>query len=197
MGSLVQTLIRSHCSLIRSLQIARVARTLRCAYSLTCLWNECVDSIQSQPTVHYSGRSGRSHHCSHCWHRSHFHSYSNLIATINFLICIPFHLHKFVNGCFLDAFSHLYNRVCPSVGPSVSPSVCQSVRPSVRHTLPFWGFCGFWPHSSCPNDLVTSIMAPAHPHATGVAVYPALFLLTRDIYLDLTKIWLKWIFISR
>ena len=48
MGSLVQTLIRSHCSLIRSLQIARVARTLRCAYSLTCLWNESVDSIQLQ-----------------------------------------------------------------------------------------------------------------------------------------------------
>ena len=32
-----------------------------------------------------------------------------------------------------------------------------------------------WPHRSCPNDLVTSNMAPAHPHATSVAVYPALF----------------------
>ena len=30
---------------------------------------------------------------------------------------------------FLDAFSHLYKRVCPSVGRSVGPSV----RPSVRH----------------------------------------------------------------
>ena len=38
----------SHCSLIRLLQIARFARTLRCAYSLTCLWNESVDSIQLQ-----------------------------------------------------------------------------------------------------------------------------------------------------
>ena len=28
---------------------------------------------------------------------------------------------------------------------------------------------------SSPNDLVTSNTAPAHPHATGVAVYPALF----------------------
>ena len=43
-----------------------------------------------------------------------------------------------------------------------------SARPSVR-------FCVFRPHCSCPNDEVTSIMAPAHPHATGVAVYPALF----------------------
>ena len=61
------------------------------------------------------------------------------------------------------------------VGPSVGPSVCPSVRLSVRHTLLFLGFCGFWPHCSCPNDGVTSIIAPAHPHATGVAVYPALF----------------------
>ena len=30
-------------------------------------------------------------------------------------------------------------------------------------------------YCSCPNVPLTSIMAPAHPHATGVAVYPALF----------------------
>ena len=29
-------------------------------------------------------------------------------------------------------------------------------------------------HCSCPNGLVTSNIAPAHPHATSVAVYPAL-----------------------
>ena len=62
-------------------------------------------------------------------------------------------------------------------GSSVRRSIGPSVSPSVRHTLLFLGFCGFWPHCSCPNDGVTSIMAPAHPHATGVAVYPALFLL--------------------
>ena len=45
---------------------------------------------------------------------------------------------------------------------------------SVRHTLLFV-FCGLWPHCSCPNDQVTSNTAPAHPHATGVAVYLALF----------------------
>ena len=33
---------------------------------------------------------------------------------------------------FLDASSHLYMRVCPSVRPSVRPSDRRSVRPSVR-----------------------------------------------------------------
>ena len=32
------------------------------------------------------------------------------------------------------------------------------------------------PHCSYPNGLVTSNMAPAHPHTTGVAVDPAVFL---------------------
>ena len=36
-------------------------------------------------------------------------------------------------------------------------------------------FCSLWSHCSCPNDQLTSITAPAHPHATWVAVYPALF----------------------
>ena len=48
-------------------------------------------------------------------------------------------------------------------------SVHLSVRPS------HFTFLGFWLHCSYPNDLVTSITAPAHPHATGAAVYPALF----------------------
>ena len=63
------------------------------------------------------------------------------------------------------------------VGPSVhwydGWSVGLFIRPSVCHTLLF--FCGFWRHCSCPNDLVTSITAPTHLHATGVAVYLALF----------------------
>ena len=59
-----------------------------------------------------------------------------------------------------------------------------SVRPLVRHTLLFFGFCGLWPHRSCPNDLVTLNTAPAHPHATGAAVYPALFMLTLQLQDD-------------
>ena len=54
-----------------------------------------------------------------------------------------------------------------------------SVRPLVRHTLLFWRLWGFWLNRSCPNAPLTSIMAPAHPHATGVAVYLALFFLNK------------------
>ena len=42
--------------------------------------------------------------------------------------------------------------------------------PTVCHILLFFG-----PHCSYPNALVTSIMAPAHLRATGVALYLALF----------------------
>ena len=56
----------------------------------------------------------------------------------------------------------------------VGPTDQRTVRPSVHHTLLFSGFCSLWPHCSCPNDEVTSNTVPAHPHATGVAVYPAL-----------------------
>ena len=60
-----------------------------------------------------------------------------------------------------------------SVRPSVRPSIGPSIGSSIRHTLLFYFFYGLWPHCSCPNDMVTLITAPAHPHATGVAVYPA------------------------
>ena len=49
-----------------------------------------------------------------------------------------------------------------------------SVRPSVGHTLLFFMILFLWPHCTCPHGLMTSDMAPAHPHATSVAVYPAL-----------------------
>ena len=77
-------------------------------------------------------------------------------------------IYKFLVACYATLHPAL------SVRRSVRPSVGPSVRPSVGHTLLFLGFWGFWHHCSCSNDLVTSIMAPAHPHATGVAVYPAL-----------------------
>ena len=44
------------------------------------------------------------------------------------------HLKTWCVEFFLDASSHLYKRVCPSVGPSVRPSVGPSVRRSVGHT---------------------------------------------------------------
>ena len=79
---------------------------------------------------------------------------------------------------FLSRATRLYTPLCPSVCRSVGPSVRRSVHRSTCHTLFFLFFGGFWYHCSCPNDMVTSITAPAHPHATGVAVYPALFFLT-------------------
>ena len=76
---------------------------------------------------------------------------------------------KFLVACYATLQPAL------SVRPSDRRSVRPSVRPSVRHTLLFLGFCGLWPHCSCPNDGEALNMAPAHPHATWVAVYPALF----------------------
>ena len=60
---------------------------------------------------------------------------------------------------------------------SVHPSIRRLVRRSVRRLVTFYFFYDFilWPHCSCPNGLVTSNMAPAHPHATWVAVCPTLF----------------------
>ena len=56
------------------------------------------------------------------------------------------------------------------------------VGPSVGRWVPFKLFFGVFElyeptaPAHCPNALVTfSSTAPAHPHATGVVVYPALF----------------------
>ena len=45
---------------------------------------------------------------------------------------------------------------------------------SVFIFLFLYDFIFFLPHCSCLNGLVTSNMAPTHPNATLVAVYPAL-----------------------
>ena len=66
---------------------------------------------------------------------------------------------------FLVADTRLYNPLCLSVGRSVSRSVCRSVCRSVGRSLfAFSAFSGIF-----------GITAPAHPHATSVAVYTALF----------------------
>ena len=75
------------------------------------------------------------------WHRSFFRSLHSLCcayprgrcAHITYT-CSDASICQFC-GLFLDAFSHLYKRVCPSVGPSVRPSVHPSVGPSVTHEL--------------------------------------------------------------
>ena len=88
-----------------------------------------------------------------------------------FISCFLFSILQ--NFAFLSFLVAGYATLHPAllVRPSVRPLVCLSV----RHTLLFWGFWDFLLHCSCPNDLGTSITAPAHRHATWVAVYPALF----------------------
>ena len=55
----------------------------------------------------------------------------------------------FMIFCGINFFSRvLRDSTTRFVGPSVGPLV--------RHTLLFLGFCGLWPHCTCPNDLVTS-----------------------------------------
>ena len=51
---------------------------------------------------------------------------------------------RYVPLCFLDAFSHLYKRVCPSVGPPIRPSVRPLVGRSVTHELNFWEMGQIW-----------------------------------------------------
>ena len=96
-------------------------------------------------------------------------SSSSQLAPPNLCLCVYVCICLFLVACYATLQPAL------SVRRSVRPSVRPSVRRSVRHTLLFLGFCGFWPHCSCPNDGVTSIMAPAHPHATGIVVYPAFY----------------------
>ena len=66
------------------------------------------------------------------------------LRTRCFRILSPYFFLSFFFQLFLDASSHLYKRVCPSVRPSVGPSVRRSVRRSVRHAFvknaQNWGF---------------------------------------------------------
>ena len=105
------------------------------------------------------------------------HQFINFLFSFTFFFLLPSFMLLFL---FLVAcHTPLCRSVSPSVHWTVSPlgrwSIFVSVCPSVHHTLLFLGFRVLWPHCTCPNDLVASIAAPAHPHATGVAVYPALF----------------------
>ena len=89
------------------------------------------------------------------WQNS-MNTFYNPNKSENFFVCSFF---------FVSIFSRVLRDSTPRfVGLSVRPSLF----------LFFGGFCYLWPHCSCPNDEVTSNMAPAHPHATGAAVYPAL-----------------------
>ena len=91
---------------------------------------------------------------------------------------------QFLVACYVTL--HL---LCQSVGVSFHPSVRWSVHWS---HISFLFFCLFFlvvfGLCSCPNDLVTSITVPAHPHKTGVAVDPALF-----VFVICWRIWMLWV----
>ena len=72
---------------------------------------------------------------------------------------------------FLVACTRLYTPLCPSVGWLVG-----------RSHFTFFMISIFGPYCFSPNGLVISNMAPAHPHATSVAVYPALFFYVLTCY---------------
>ena len=66
---------------------------------------------------------------------------------------------------------------CPALTPILQLTVTADHVRSLDDLLLFRRFLVFWANCSCPNALVTfSSTAPAHPHATGIAVYPALFI---------------------
>ena len=84
--------------------------------------------------------------------------------------------HKPLNLRYKEIFSCVLRNSTPCfVSPLIRWSVGPSVCPLVCHTLLFFWFLRSLAHCSCSNDQVTSNMAPAHPHATGLALYPALF----------------------
>ena len=91
-----------------------------------------------------------------------------------------------ISWCLVDCLPVF---VIQSVSLRLLPalSVGRSVSRLVRHTLLFFMVLFLWPHCSCPNGLLTSNMAPAHPHATSVAVYPALLFHHRSFLLLLQK----------
>ena len=73
---------------------------------------------------------------------------------------------------FLVACTRLYNPLCLLVGWSVGRLV--------NHILLFFMILFLWPHCSYPNELLTLNMAPSHPLATSVAVFPALLSYNAD-----------------
>ena len=77
-----------------------------------------------------------------------------------------FKIHHFIGLNFQSRATRLYTPLCPSVGRLVGPH------------FTFFMFLRSLASPLLPKCSSNSITAPAHPHATEVAVYPALFLST-------------------
>ena len=61
--SLVRSLVRSHCSLIRLLRTARYARALRCAHSLAHGKDEYVYKLNASISYHFNPLCGDANSC--------------------------------------------------------------------------------------------------------------------------------------
>ena len=96
---------------------------------------------------------------------SFFQNYHKSMINWYVPACCQLNLHILfirISFPFLDAFLHLYNRVCPSVR--------SLVRPSIGHTrVETMQACRFWPK-------LLSVRAKTH----HMAVYPALFVTNFD-----------------
>ena len=87
----------------------------------------------------------------------HFHQAKSWFEIV---LCVE----KSSNHCILTTYQYQRGRI-----------YCLSIKLVISVFVAMVGFCCLWLHCSCPSDQVTSKTAPAHPHATGVAVFPALF----------------------
>ena len=77
----------------------------------------------------------------------------------------------------------VFSRVHATLQPALSVRRLVGLSVGLSRFTFFYDFI-LWPHCSCPNGLVTSNMAPAHPHATSVAVYPALLKFCQSALID-------------
>ena len=100
---------------------------------------------------------------------SHFYFFNDLVpnSVQHFLNYRPAYHHAW--QIFILGRDYFLSRARDSTTRFVRPSIGPSY-------FTIFMIVFHWPHCACPNGLVNSNMAPAHPHATSVAVYPALLL---------------------
>ena len=75
---------------------------------------------------------------------------------------------------FKSRATRLYTLLCWSVCPSVGPLIHPTVTIYYFTVIAVLGL-------TAPDDQLPSNTTPVHPHATGVAVYPALFINCLDL----------------
>ena len=93
----------------------------------------------------------------------------------NYIYAINFTVKRVWLDFFLSFSRVLHDSTPRYIGPSIVGRLVGWLVGQSPFLL-FWRFWAFWAYGSYSDALVTfSSTAPAHPHATRVAVYPALF----------------------